>query len=158
MSAETLRAFATATPTDLRPLQVKVTYVGVQSKPLPTVVFSTFHHLIAMDWFTRLRRPGLHYQNDEVALWNFSVTPEEMFRVVEALAAPDLLRDDRDVADPALSLMIVIKQSRLGDHEFEALFDRSRCRVLMDAIWGAVAPTNSLGASVLDQQRRLLCA
>jgi hypothetical protein len=47
--AEGLGAMARGTARDLRTLQGKLTHVGSQSKPTPTVVFSTFYHIVDME-------------------------------------------------------------------------------------------------------------
>lgn len=156
MVADILKTLATGTATDLRPLQVKLTYVGPQTKSVPTVVFTTFYHIPVLNWFVGLRTPGLHYSNDDIALWNFTVTPEEMSRVVNAIAKSDIVPENRESGDPLLSLMMVAQGSRIGSIGFEAVVTYDQFRVLSDTIRNALDSTNHLARGVIDRQRQLI--
>jgi hypothetical protein len=156
MIADILNPLAAAATTDLRPLQIKLTYVGTQKKPVPTVAFGTFHHVLVMDWFLELRTPGLHYDNDGIAVWNFTVTPEEMSRVVKTLAAPGLLTESGDEPESCLSVMVSVKGSRIGDLGCEALLGRGRCAIVIDSVRG-VLDSNQIATHVMDLQRQLVC-
>jgi hypothetical protein len=158
MVADILNTLAAGTPTDLRPLQVKLTYVGPQTKSVPTVVFTTFYHIPVLNWFVNLRTPGLHYSNDDIALWNFTVAPEEMSRVVNAIAKPGIVPENLESGQPLLSVMMAAQGSRIGSVGFEAVVDRNQFRVLSDAIRNALDSTNQLATSVIDRQRQLIVA
>ncbi len=156
MNADVLNALAAGTATDLRPLQVKLTYIGPQTKPIPTVVFTTFYHVPVLDWFFGLRTPGLHYNNDDIALWNFTVTPEEMSQVVNAMAKSDIVPENRESGDPLLSLMMAVQGSRIGRVGFEAVLNRDQFGVLNETVRDALDSTNQLARSVIDRQRQLI--
>jgi hypothetical protein len=158
MIADILNTLAAGTVTDLRPLQVKLTYVGPQTKPVPTVVFTTFYHIPVLDWFVGLRTPGLHYDNDDIALWNFTITPEEMSQVVKSMAKSDIVPENRESSVPFMSLMMAAQGSRIGSVGFEAVVDRDQFRVLSDAIRNALDSTNQLARRVIDRQRQLIVA
>jgi hypothetical protein len=142
--------------TDLRKLQIKLTYVGSQTKPVPTVAFTTFYHIIRMDWFLSHRRSGLHYNNDEIAVWNFTVTPDEIRRIVAMLSRLEAVQEHRGTEEACLSLMIVLQDSRLGPSAFEAVLDLDSVEAVIDAIRDALDEGNGLGRQVMDLQRQLI--
>jgi hypothetical protein len=147
-------ALAKGDASDLKNLQIKLTYVGSQKKPVPSVVIMTTHHLAVMDWFRDLRTDGCHYENDDSALLNFSVAPREAAGIVARLAAMGNVLDRRDVAGAALSLMAVLRDSRLGPIACEALLDGRAAPSVIDAIASSLDSQNSVGRSVLDVQRK----
>ena len=144
------------TPRDLRTLQVKLTYVGPQNKPRHTVVFTTFHHLMQMAWFLPLRRDDLHYGNDEVAVWNFTVFPEEMKNIVEALLNGKTDRPVTGDTPAILSLMMSLRESRLGDVSGELVLGEEAAESLTLALYQALDETNGVGRSVVNLQRQVL--
>jgi hypothetical protein len=156
MVADILNTLAAGTATDLRPLQVKLTYVGPQTKSVPTVVFTTFYHIPVLNWFVGLRTPGLHYSNDDIALWSFTVTPEEMSQVVNAIAQPDIVPENRESGDPFLSFMMAAQGSRIGSIGFETVVNCDQFSVLSETIRNALDSTNQLARSVIDRQRQLI--
>jgi hypothetical protein len=148
--ANSLEFLAHGTPTDLRTLQFKITYVGPQSKPVPTIVFTSFYHLIQMDKFLPLRRPGLHYGNDDVLVWNFTVTPEEMQQIALSLNGLQALHDFQAMNESFISLVAVLKDSRLGECAFEAILDRQNAQQVMSAIRSGMNADNGLAHTILD--------
>ena len=154
--ADILGTLASATPTDLRPLQIRLKFVGTQKKSVPAVAFTTFHHLLVPEWFTELGTSGGRDDSDWTGLWNFTVTPEEMTQVARALAASDLFSETRERRDPCLSVTVAVKGSRIGTLGFEAVLDRDRCAVLMDAL-SRVFDSNPLARQVIAQHRQLTC-
>jgi hypothetical protein len=153
---DALNELASGTPTDLRNLQVKFTYVGPQKKPVPTVVFTTLHHVLAMEWFSQLRRPDLHYDNDAIAALNFTVTSEEMVEVVKVMVTSGLHDDNPDASQACLSVMASLKGSRMGDLAFEAVIDSGRCSRLLDSM-RKVFRSNQIAFQVIGQQQQLSC-
>lgn len=144
-----LQSFAQGTARDLRTLQVKLTHVGVQSKSVPSVAFTSFHHLLRLDWFTP------HHANDDTTLWNFTVTPEENERIVKALHAQGFGRT-KPASQPDLSLTLVLKESRLGDLQHEAILARDQTATVIATIRDALDPTNGIGRTVLQLREALL--
>lgn len=156
MIADILDVLASATATDLRPLQIKLTYVGPQTKSVPSIAFTTFYHVLDLDWFVGLRSLGLHYDNDDIAVWNFTVTPEEMMQVVGRLAKAGAISEIRELRDPHLSFTLAIRNSRIGDAAFEAVLDRVRAKVLIETIRNTLGPINQLAATVIDQHHQIV--
>lgn len=142
--AAAIDAFAQQTARDLRGLQIKMTYVGTQRKAVPSVVFSTFYQLVNLESFASLRRPGFHYGNDDSALWNFTVTPEEMERIVKSLRQKIAQQAPGKIESPALSLMLVLR-----DTHYHGVFAQSASAVLVQAIIDELDPDNGVGRKVL---------
>ncbi|SRR5579883_2333445 len=155
-SEQELARLAQGTGRDLRNLQVKLTYVGEQTKAIPTIAFTSFHHLIQMDWFRPLRTQGLSYENDEHDVWNFTVLPDEMLRVVTALAGLGAVRQSCPVDQAYLSLAVVLRDSRLGQSAVEVLLDLPGAEVTNSAIHDALDEQDGVGRRVLELQRQII--
>ena len=154
--APALSRLAQGTARDLRTLQVKLTYVGPQTKAIPTVAFTTFHHLLQPEWFRGLRTSGLSYANDEQDMWNFTVQPEEMLRVAQALAGHDATRQSCPLEQACVSLAVVLRDSRLGMVEHEVLLDQRAAASVNAAIRDALDEHDGVGRHVLELQLPLL--
>ena len=135
---------------DLHTLQVKLTYVDSQLKGRASVAFSTFYHLLQMTWFLPLRRPDLSYGNDDLEVWNFTVDPSEMERIVQTLSEIDVGTVSNVTASSHLSLMVVLKGSRLGETAFESILDTEQSEAVSQAIRNALDEDNGVGRKVLD--------
>ena len=152
----TIDLLSQGTPRDLRTLQVKLTYVGVQTKAVPSVVFTTFYHLVQMAWFLPLGSANLNYANDETSLWNFTVTPEEMKSISIRLAREECLGSAAAVPMPYLSLMLALRDSRLGEAAVEIILDMDCADGVARAIYDALDDDNGVGRSVIDSLQQLL--
>lgn len=144
---EVLKVLAGGEPRDLRTLQGKLTFTGARKKSVPSLVFTTFHHLPRMDWF-----PSADDGGSDSVVWHFATTPEEMMSAVASLARLDgaLQR-----AAPAhLSLALALKESRLGDLAFATTLDRDAAKAAFDAIQGSLDRTNGLARAVMQLHRQ----
>jgi hypothetical protein len=74
------------TESELKRASVKVTWLGVQVTPIPTVVFDSANFRPAPDDFRRFQN-GVVFGNDNLSLSRFSVTPAELKRML-ALQRP----------------------------------------------------------------------
>jgi hypothetical protein len=147
--AADLERLTRGTERDLQTLQVKLTYVGPQLKGRSSVVFTTFYHLLDMDWFRPLRRAGLSYANDDVDVWSFTVAPDEMTRVVATLARTEVVAAPRASALAHVSLMLVLEKSRLGDVAIEVILDAAQSAEVTDAILEALDSGNGVARTVM---------
>lgn len=72
----------------LKTLQVKLTYVGVQNAAIATVAFTTVFNTLDLDKFKPFRRTGISYGNDDfVPVQTFNATPQEMKDTIDNVAA-----------------------------------------------------------------------
>lgn len=106
--------------------QVKITYVGAQYRPNPTLVFHSFRQPAAMEHFVAFQRRDYPYNNDKIMPWDFSVRPVEMGEFVERVGTfPSLRHATSDSRDVSFCLTII----RTLDNEhiagFECLVDRT---------------------------------
>lgn len=145
-----------ATSRDLHHAQVKLTFVGLQTKAVPTLAFSSFRHLLDMSLFVPFRRPGVSYANDDTQVWCFSVEPDEMAHIVSSLAQVEALRPSHEPAEPSLSLMIVLHDSRLGNLHLEALLSSADAGRVSRAIRDALRRDNGLARRVLAMHRKAM--
>jgi hypothetical protein len=143
-----LSGLTAASERDLRALQVKWTYVGTQRKPLPSLVFTTCFHLLRMDWFEPLRRPGVSYANDASDPWNFTLMPGEMVSLVDSLARLGLT-DAAGPGEATISLSAVLRQSRLGDSGAEILLDRAAMEAVVTVTLRVLDERNGVGHQVV---------
>ena len=145
-----LEGLREASGRDLHTLQIKLTYVDSQLKGRASVAFTTFYHILQLKWFLPLRRPDLSYGNDDFGVWNFTVDPEEMGRVVRSLSEMGVGIASDVTTSPHLSLMVVLKDSRLGVTACEAIFDTEQSKNVSRAIRNALDEGNGVGRKVLD--------
>jgi hypothetical protein len=137
---------------DLRTLQGRLTFVGSQKKSVPSLVFTTFHHLARMDWFLA-PKTGPKQADDDSLVWHFTTTPDEMKSIVDSLARLGEVFRDSGPPPPRLSFAMALKESRLGDLAFEATLDTEGSKAVFDAIRENLDSTNGFGRAVMDLHR-----
>ncbi|WP_125612936.1 hypothetical protein [Specibacter cremeus] len=135
-----------ASPRDVRALQVKLTHVGAQKKPVPSVVFASYHHLVDMAWFVPLEDPALSYANDRAGPFTFAVSPDEMLGVARRIAAAPFARTGRP---PVLALALALRESRLGEVGREFILAGPAARDAVRAVTDALSPANGVGRDVM---------
>jgi hypothetical protein len=140
-----------ATSQQLRQAQAKITYLGPQTKPIPTVVFGTEGWEIAKDAFIKVQsRP---YANDELPYTaRFTVKPAEFNRILLAVK-PLVLKEDVAKGGEFLSFAIVRQANgEYTGHEFRI---GPLCgKQFYERIIGALEPENHLGRAALTKQFR----
>jgi hypothetical protein len=150
-----LEALKSGEPRDLRTLQGKLTLVGSQKKSVPSLVFTTFHHIARMDWFPPTKAGGPNYVGNDSIAWHFTTTPEEVKAIVSSLAAlGEVFRRSESPPSPHLSLAMALRASRLGDLAFEAALDAGDSKAVFDAIRGSLDQTNGLARTVMGLHRQ----
>jgi len=70
----------------LKTLQVKLTYVGVQTRPTPSRAFTSPFHTFDPDAFVPFRRSGISYSNDDIQIRTFTASPGELKAVIDNVA------------------------------------------------------------------------
>lgn len=107
----------------LKTLQVKLTYVGVQDKGLPSVAFTAPFHVLDLNAFVPFRRPGISYSNDEVKVQTFSATPEELKLLIDHVAVLPSVTAGGVTAEPYLSFALLNTSG--GTKAFEAVLNNT---------------------------------
>src|SRR5579864_4361589 len=107
-----------ATIDQLRMAQAKITYLGTQSKPIPTVIFFTEGHHVDRDQFASVQQHGKAYPNDDLPYtMQFTVRPEELRRILDALK-PVLAGNDKVSGPVILSFTVTRSERTVIGHEF----------------------------------------
>jgi hypothetical protein len=139
----------------LRTLQVKLTYVGAQKKPIPTVAFTSSFNTVDMEKFKPFRRSGFHYGNDDLPnIWTFTCSPEELKGMIDAVGEIEAVRQG-EVIGEFLSFMMY-NTTPEGDKAFEAILDAETSKLLLSKIRAALDTGNTEGIETLDGLAQIL--
>ncbi|MBM3149180.1 MAG: hypothetical protein FJ008_01990 [Chloroflexi bacterium] len=138
----------------LQTLQVKLTYVGSQKKPIPTVAFTSHFNVLDMEKFRPFRRDGFDYGNDDIAVWTFTCSPEELQRITKSAGEIQVVRRG-EVIGEFLSFMMLNTTLR-GDRVHEAILDAETSRLLLEKLRAALEPGNTQGIETFDQLMQIL--
>ena len=139
----------------LRTLQVKLTYVGIQEEPIPTVAFTSYFNVLEIAKFKPFRRPGFHYGNDDLAnIWTFTCSPDELQQMIESVGEVEAVRQG-EVIGEFLSFMMY-NTTPEGDKAFEAILDAETSKLLLDKIRAALDTGNTKGIGTIDNLAQIL--
>ena len=140
-----------ATEEQLKLAQAKITYLGEQEKPIPTVVFSTEGHKVSLACFLNVQRSPKPYANDEMPYTRyFSVTPREFQRMLSAVK-PIITRIDAAKGPEFISFCVIRKiDADFEGHEFRIgpASGKTFCQKLI----GALDAQNQFGRDELIKQ------
>jgi len=139
----------------LRTLQVKLTYVGPQKKPIPTLAFASHFDVVDMEKFRQFRRSGFDYGNDDFPnIWTFTCSPEELQQMIESVGEVEAVRQGKVIGE-FLSFMMY-NTTPEGDKAFEAILDAETSELLLNKIRGAFDTGNTGGIAALDGLAQIL--
>jgi hypothetical protein len=140
-----------ATEEQLKSAQAKITYLGEQLKPIPTVLFFAEGHEVSMSPFLDAQKAHEPYTNDEMPYTKrFSVAPAE-FRRMLSVIKPIVTAADAAKGPEFISFTVVRKtQAGFEGHEFRIgpASGEEFYRKLIDAL----KPGNEAGRSALSKQ------
>jgi hypothetical protein len=137
------------TVTDYQYHQIKITYVGMQLKSMPTLAFSSSYLSLDLSRFESYHREGIDYSNDDINVLSFTASPEEIKRFVDSIATIPALTTTANITDPEFSFMIMRDTGTNEEQCFEALLSGSDCGVLMLKLLASLDPTNSTGIELV---------
>jgi len=135
--------------------QVKITYVSKQTNPIPTLAFSSSYYP-DMSAFKLYYRDGIHYGNDDIAVWSFLATPEEIKSFVDSIAPFPALTSTDTIPNPKLSFMIMRDTGTDEEKCFEALVGDADSYDLLYTLRASLDPSNGLGGALVDQLSQVL--
>ncbi|MCP4674849.1 MAG: hypothetical protein GY854_04935 [Deltaproteobacteria bacterium] len=142
--------FASLEAAELSRAQLKLTYVGEQTIPVPTVVISTLHRLPDLDEFTPYRSRGILYANDEgTDVRSGAVTADELKGLVQAASAQPALSPN-DLGAAALTLTIT-RRTSTGTQGGEMIVNLPTARSLVSALIGVANPSNEIVMRILKE-------
>lgn len=132
----------------------KITYLGEQTTPIPTVIFYIGKSFPGMRQLLSLQRNNTSYANDTMPnVAHFSVTPAE-FKTMLAALEPLLTNIQENPHEKFLSFVIAYptmynlaegSEFKIGKKQGEDFYAR---------LIGALSSTNKPGADTLSKQRR----
>jgi hypothetical protein len=129
---------------------LKVTHVGEQTEPVPSLVVASYFHLPSLDAFRSLRYPSLSYANDELPdVWCFCVSPQEFARMLSALNRLCASALAPGAAAIAASVLIDLPGGAEGA---ESLLPEDRVADLYRELEAALASDNGTGRAVLGMR------
>ena len=131
--------------------QGKITYLGEQKKPIPTVVFSTLPNSIVMDRFLPWQRSIERYDNDYMPYTvTFIVTPIEFTRIIKDLE-PVIITKEVGDGLPFLSFTVIWRDGgQFIGHETRIGYASGK--EFYKILANALEPGNQAGRAALSRQ------
>jgi hypothetical protein len=139
-----------ATDDQLKTAQAKITYLGEQEKPIPTVVFAAQGHAVSMVRFLSVQHSKKPYANDKLPYTkSFTVTLAEFRRILEAvrpLAAAALPN-----RNPFLSFSVLVGagESVVGQ---ELSISHNQGKQFLTTIDQSISPANTPAHAILGAE------
>jgi hypothetical protein len=142
-----------ATVEQLKSAQAKLTYLGLQDKPIGTVIFYSKGHNVRLDRFLTFQASPELYSNDNSPYTAmFEVTPVEFHRILSNLK-PILTQCGNDPAVEFLSFTIVIEAGENAQGQ-EFRIDSANADAFYQKLQGAINSENKLGLEAVTKQYR----
>jgi len=135
----------------LRFAQAKITYLGLQTKPIATVVFHSTGRKPIMRDFAKLYRGGELYTNDELPYTRFfGVSPYAFSEILRLLRT---ILSDPDTAKGPDFLSFTVLRYQQGNVEGEEFkIGSSAGRNFYRSLLTAIGTDNQLGFQIVEKQ------
>ena len=133
----------------LRFAQAKLTYLGIQSEPISTVLFSTYTVAPRIELFQALRTPGVNYANDDLPSTSTFTCTHEDFRLVLDLLGTVL--PPSNVDSPFASFMVIPDIHRPAPNAFETILDYDSAAKLISGMKGILQASVPLAVDILAE-------
>jgi hypothetical protein len=91
----------------LKTLQVKLTYVGIQNKGLPSIAGTSTFNTLNLSLFVPFRRSNINYSNDDSRVNTFTTTPEELKAIIDNVATLPNITAGGVATQPFLSFALL---------------------------------------------------
>lgn len=135
----------------LRSAQAKITYLGTQEKPIPTVVFASQGHNLAMQDFLPVQKTAQPYANDESPyVLSFTVGPFEFRRML--LAVEPICTEESQPSRILSFTVVLVEASHIEGQEFFITSNNSQA--FYQELLKALDAGNEKGRSALLRQFR----
>ena len=139
-----------ATDDQLKTAQTKITYLGEQEKPIPTIVFAVEGHSPSMVRFLNVQRSRKPYVNDELRYTKtFTVAVSEFRRILAAVrpivtapapARPEFL---------SFSVLCGAGDAIIG-HEY--LIQRTHGKQFLEGVQQSLTPSNTAAQAIIKAE------
>lgn len=107
----------------LKALQVKLTYVGIQDKAFPSLAFTSSFNTLELSLFLPFRRPNINYSNDDSEVETFTASPEELKALIDNVATLPNVTMGEVATEPFLSFALLNTSG--GTKAFEAILNKA---------------------------------
>lgn len=125
-------------------MQLKLTYMGIQEKPVPTIGISVKEFIL--ERFQPYQTRSLRYDNDAIALTTFRIRENEMKKAVQAVFALDFVRRPSKPRELYASFMFYNSTSNTAT---EVLLDADQARIVASTVRDSLKESRS-DAGALD--------
>jgi hypothetical protein len=130
------------------PLHGKLTYLGDQEKPVPSVFFHLGVTTAGYETFIPHQSKGVRYSNDTLGnARHFAISKQEQAAILANLAT---ITPGDPPPTPRWAL-VVVQIAPSGPRAIEWLLNDARARQVVNAITRALAPENEAGRLILSQ-------
>lgn len=145
-----------ATAAQLASGQAKITYLGVQTKPIASVVFHAEGFNLSMDDFIEVQPTPTPYPNDTLPYTRvFTVMPAELRRMLLAVE-PVITAEDAGRESEFLSFTVVREErSRVTGSEYR--IGPEAAPTFYRALLDALDPGNTAGRAAIEMQFAAVC-
>jgi hypothetical protein len=141
--------FQAMTVDQLKTLQIKLTYVGLQEGPIPSVAFTSTDNTLDLTKFIPFRLPAISYANDEIAVKSFAATTAQLKAVIDEVGVLPAVVAGGIAANPYVSFMMYNTVGGL-EKAFQAVLDSSDALDLFNALRKGLAG-NADGLRIIDE-------
>jgi hypothetical protein len=133
----------------LKSAQAKITFLGEQEKPIPTIVFTVDGRKPSMVRFLTVQRSNRPYGNDELPYTKtFSVTIPEFRRILNAVRPVTA----NAAAEPNFLSFCIVTGAGNAVIGREYFIDKAHGRELFAALQSSISPNNTTAHSLLAAQ------
>jgi len=144
--------FQSMTPAQLQTLQVKITWLGFQTRSVVSRAFTSPTNTLNVSQFGPYERPGFSYANDDGLIDGFTATVQELDALLDSVATLPGVTDGG--VDAAGLLSFALFNSAGGNRGFESILATPNATQLFGRMLGALAG-NSTASRAL---RGMACA
>ncbi len=139
------------TEAELHKAQAKITYLGVQTKPIPTVTYSVEGYPISMNLFLAVQRKQDPYMNDQLPYTKaFTVTVAEFHRMLTAIKP--VVTSTPAVGDAEFLSFSVTRETDAGIEGQEFRIGPHTGKEFYEKLIAALVPENHSGRAILTKQ------
>lgn len=143
--------FQSMTQTELATLQIKLTWLGFQTRSTTTAILTAQGHAPDVALFTPFQRPGFDYGNDAAQIDSVAATVQELDALLDSVAALPGVTDGG--VDTGGLLSFALLNTAGGTRAFESILDTTNAAAVFPQMLNALG-----GNSVASRRlRELAC-
>lgn len=133
----------------LATLQVKLTYVGPQTKKIYSVAFTSPSNTVNLALFVPFQRPGISYNNDNSTVLTFVATTADLSALISNVGTLPNVTAGGTATNPFISFTLL--NTVAGTQVFEAVLNNADAAALFAQVRLALQD-NATGLKVISEQ------